>query len=144
MFRHVSDSQFRLATRRGGSSGYKLQPMNSQCLRAFLILAAFSGCTDDKPVLADSTAVSTTPSPAILPARLNPGWDTTAAGPAMLLSIPDNSAVAHVVLPFLTDSVLSTAPSFTLDSFSDLQVELLDRSGLSGSASLIVDLNQTV
>jgi len=60
----------------------------------------------------------------------------------MLLSLPDNSAVAHLVLPFLTDSALSAAPSFNLDPLSDMQVELLDRSGLSGSASLIVDLNQ--
>ena len=60
----------------------------------------------------------------------------------MLLSVPDNSAAALVVLPLLTDSTLAASSVFEIGIVSNMLVELFNRSGLAGSTSLIVDTRQ--
>ncbi len=95
-----------------------------------------AACRDEKPAQRDSTAVMP---PALSPVGViapNTGWDEATAGPAMLLSISDNSAAAWVVLPFLSDSTIESA-DLDLDSLSEKPVELFSRRGLSGATVLV-------
>lgn len=75
--------------------------------------------------------------PPVSVTALNTGWDEEVAGPAMLLSIADNSAAAWVVLPFLDDSTIESA-DFDIDSLSEKPVELFSRRGLSGATALVI------
>ncbi|MGK2961368.1 MAG: hypothetical protein ACSLFK_04370 [Gemmatimonadaceae bacterium] len=69
--------------------------------------------------------------------RPSTGWDDSTAGPVMLLSVAENSAVALVVFPMLTDSTLAEASATSLDSLVDTPVELFSRRGLAGATSVI-------
>jgi hypothetical protein len=132
------------ATRRQGSSGYKLQPMTTQraCILIAVSATALSACSEDKPRSPDSAAIL----PPVVSAPVKPvpstGWEAETAGPVMLLSISDNSAAALVVLPQMTDSTIGSSP-FLVDSLSGLPVELFSRDGLSGSTLLTVDSRQS-
>ncbi len=93
----------------------------------------------DKPATKDSTAaVQSKPSPTVA-VPVNPGWDSVEAGSAMLLSTPDNMATTAVVLPYLTDSALSSTTSFALNEFSDAQFELFGANGATGTTTLVVN-----
>jgi hypothetical protein len=98
-----------------------------------------SACNGDrKTTAAESAATANAPSvhPPLVP--VNTGWDTTEAGPVMLLAGSENTASTAVVLPWLTDNALASAPEFVLDSLSNMPVELFDPAGLSASSSLVV------
>lgn len=60
------------------------------------------------------------------------------AGPVMLLPVADNTSRLAVVLPFLTDSALSTASVTGVDSLSGLPFDLFELAGRVGSSSLLV------
>ena len=111
-------------------------------VRAFvLILVGFAAgaCKNDKkPAAGDSAVASDAPFVQPTIPAANTGWDTTDAGPVMLLAGSENMASAAVVLPWLTDSELASAPSFALDSLSNMPVDLFGLGGLSGSSPLIV------
>lgn len=64
------------------------------------------------------------------------GWDDSTAGPVMLLSVAENSAVALVVFPMLTDSTLAEASAMPLDPLVDTPVELFSRRGLAGATAV--------
>ena len=76
------------------------------------------------------------PPVAATPTR-NSGWDEGTAGPAMFLSVADNSAAAMVVIPSLTDSTIDPS-TFNIDELNDTSVELFSRRGLAGSTVLVV------
>ncbi|MEO8575067.1 MAG: hypothetical protein ABI556_00140 [Gemmatimonadales bacterium] len=99
-----------------------------------------TACNDDKKTSAvDSSAALHTPTIQPATPATNTGWDTTEAGPVMLLAGPENPASAAVVLPWLSDSALASAPGFMLDSLSSMPVDLFDPAGLAGSSSLLVN-----
>lgn len=110
--------------------------------RAYSLISlciATIGCNDDrKPVATDSAAAlyptSTLPS---TPAA-STGWDTTEAGPIMLLPDPESLVTAAVVLPGLTDSSLAAVPAFSLDQLSNMTVDLFGPAGPAGAAALVV------
>ena len=94
---------------------------------------------DRKPAKPDS-AVAVSPVEVLpMPVTMNPGWESSSAGPVMLLSVSDVMAQAAVILPSITDSALSSASSFRLDSLSGLPVDLFDRSGAVASAILRIN-----
>lgn len=101
-----------------------------------------AACRNDKPAAADSAVViSPAPEPVAAPA-VNPGWDSSIAGPVMLLAVPDNGASVSVVLPSVTDSTLASTSAFELDSLSGAAVELFSREGLAGSSTLVLGQQQ--
>src|SRR5688500_20169446 len=102
----------------------------------FMLIVTGSACKDDKGVPPDSTAASTDSVPPAAAAIPNTGWDAAIAGPAMFLSVADNSATTFVVLPFLTDSTIDPSV-LAIDSLADAPVELFSRRGLSGSTALV-------
>ncbi len=108
--------------------------------RARLVVALFVAlvsCKDEKPARTDSVAIDP-PVPPVVPVPApSTGWEEGAAGPAMFLSISDNSAAALVVIPSLTDSTIG-ADTFNIDGLNDTSVELFSRRGLSGSTVLNV------
>lgn len=111
--------------------------------RAFALvvsLAVLAGCNGDKKTSAvDSSAALHTPSIQPSTPATNTGWDTTEAGPVMLLAGSDNPASAAVVLPWLSDTALASAPGFMLDSLSSMPVDLFGSAGLAGSSALLVN-----
>lgn len=103
-----------------------------------LLMFAFAvSCKGEKkPERSDSAIAS---SPAATPPPLpvvNTGWDNSEAGPVILVAVPETLTQASVVLPHMTDSALSSASAFRLDSLFGLSFDLFDRSGAAGSASL--------
>jgi hypothetical protein len=109
---------------------------------ATILLPLFLGVScrgERKPAPSDSAVVVAPSAVLPVPPVVNPGWNETAAGPVMLLAAGDLTTRASIVLPSVTDSTLSTASAFELDSLSSLPVDLFDRSGSAGSAILDID-----
>src|SRR5688500_17117864 len=106
------------------------------CLFLVLLITG-NACKDDKAAPPDSTAAATEAAPPAAAAIPNTGWDAAISGPAMFLSVADNSAAAFVVLPFLTDSTIEPS-MLAIDSLADTPVELFSRRGLSGSTAIVV------
>lgn len=106
-------------------------------LTATFFIASCRG--EKKPANPDSVAAVLPPIVPAVPAAVNTGWDPAQAGPMMLLSSPDAMTRAHVVLPTMTDSSLSSTSAFQLDSLAGLPVDLFDRPGAAGSATLRID-----
>ncbi len=104
-----------------------------------LVLLAVCACNGDKKSTAADSAASLNES-AISPAVpvVNTGWDTTEAGPVMLLARQDSTSHAALVLPGLTDSTLTATPVFNLDALSRTPVDLFGRAGLVDSSRLVV------
>lgn len=95
------------------------------------------GCTDStRKTTIDSSGVAVVQVPVV---RTPPwtGWNESIAGPVMILSSAGSIDRAVIVLPLITDSVLSTTPRFSLDSLLGLPVELFGRTGRVGKASLV-------
>lgn len=114
-------------------------PSHRAWLTALWVLAVLASCrSGDKTVVADSAVANVLPASPVNPPALNPGWDASTAGPVMLLSVSDNVSRPAVVLPFLTDSTLSAASAFGLDSLSGMSFDLFGPSGHAGSSSLVV------
>ena len=104
-----------------------------------LACSAAVACRGDKKTpAADSAAASDAPFVQPTVPAANTGWDTTEAGPVMLLAGAESMATTAVVLPWLTDSELASAPGFALDSLSNMPVDLFDLAGLAGSSPLVV------
>ncbi|HEX6574602.1 MAG TPA: hypothetical protein VF042_06480 [Gemmatimonadaceae bacterium] len=94
-------------------------------------------CRGDKaPSRADSTASSAQAVTSSVPLPVNTGWEEIQAGPALLLGVEDNPAMASVVKPMLNDSLLAREPALNTDSLSGMSVELFGRTGLIGSAQV--------
>lgn len=72
------------------------------------------------------------------PPVANTGWNEAAAGPVILVPIPESVTRAMVVLPYLTDSALSHASVFQLDALASLPVDLFGPSGAIASGTLLV------
>ena len=99
-----------------------------------LVLMVGASCSPDKkPPAADtaSTAQGATSANSAVP--VNTGWQEGEAGPAMLLSSPDNPQIASVVLPNMTDSTLAQATVLNADSLSGMTFDLFNRTGMSAS-----------
>jgi len=127
-------------TRRYSTADYKLSPMTFRrgCAKALLPLIVVASCKGtDESSRSDSTATLPPVTPAAS-AAVNPGWDTSVAGPVMLLSVSENVSQVAIVLPLMTDSTLSTVPLFSLDSLSGLPVDLFAPGGTVSSTSLLV------
>lgn len=106
-----------------------------------MTLAVLAACNRDRPAAVDSTVVdSVTVSVPATP--VNPGWQTDAAGPVMLLAVTDNSAGVLVVLPLVTDSAVAESNAPSLDALANLEVELFGRGGFAGSTALVVGQEQ--
>ena len=84
----------------------------------------------------DSSAVHTIPTPSASPVALNPGWDDSVAGPVLILPAAESAPRVSVVLPLLTDSVLTGFSALDLDSLSGLPVDLFGPAGSVGSSVL--------
>ena len=106
------------------------------CLVAALLSAILS-CRDEKPAGTDSVVIDPPVPPVVAAPDPSTGWDEESAGPAMFISIPDNSAAAMVVIPSLTDSTIDPS-AFDIGQLNDVSVELFSRRGLSGSTVLAV------
>ena len=110
--------------------------------RAFFLVSWFlilltSGCRGDTGTSrtdsassASASAVSTPPLP------VNTGWQEDEAGPALLLSDSASTSSASVVLPSLSDSVLTGTNAFTADSLTGMSFDLFGRPGSAGPAIL--------
>lgn len=97
------------------------------------------GCGGDKkPAASDSAVTMASPSAQITIPSVNTGWDTTEAGPVMLLSGSESAANAAVVLPGLTDSALAGIPTFMLEPLSNMPLDLFGPAGLAGTSALVV------
>lgn len=119
-----------------GSRGYKLSLMTSHRV-LFCIVVALTACrSGDRSTVTDSAAVDTTLVAPVPPVVLNPGWNDTVAGPALLLPVADSTSRASVVLPYLTDSVLAATTTFALDSLAGMQIDLFGSAGVIGSSAL--------
>lgn len=95
-----------------------------------------SACRDERQLPVDSAAAADSIQTVANPVRPSTGWDSSTAGPVMLLSVAENSAVALVVFPMFTDSTLAEASAMPLDSLMDAPVELFSRRGLAGATSV--------
>lgn len=111
------------------------------CVLAAMTLALLAACKKDRPAAVDSVAADSV-SVSVPAAPVNPGWQTDATGPAMLLAMTDNSAGALVVLPLMTDSAVAESGAPSLDSMANLEVELFGRGGFAGSTALVVGQEQ--
>lgn len=102
-----------------------------------MFCAIVTGCAGEKKAAVVDTAAGPTSAAArpVVPSS-ETGWETDRNGPAILYSVP--GGLTLVVLPWLTDNTLSTLDTFVLDSLSGKPMELFGRSGLTGSAELIV------
>ena len=102
-----------------------------------LLLVIAVSCSSDRKTSTADTAAVVPPKPASETAfPVNTGWDENEAGPVMLLASPDNSQIASVVVPTLTDSALANTRGLNADSLSGMSFELFARSGISGSGRL--------
>lgn len=93
-------------------------------------------CKGDEPARTDSATAVVPAAPVEAAAPVNTGWDAAVAGPLMLVSMPDDPAGAFIVLPGLTDSTLAASPGPERDSLAGMEMELLNRSGLAGTATV--------
>lgn len=93
---------------------------------------------DKKPLPSDSTAAAAPVIPLPAPS-VNTGWDSTEAGPVMLLSVSESETRAVVVLPYMTDSTLTKVSSLQLDGLNQFPVELFGAMGSAGLSILSVD-----
>lgn len=138
----VAWGTYLLATRRTGSRGCKLSPMIRQrpliSLPVYLLVIA-SACSGEKASPRTDSALAAHLPAAQLPSPVaNTGWDEAVAGPVILVPVSDSGARAAVVLPYLTDSTLSHASAFQLDSLANLPVDLFGPSGAIASGTLLV------
>ena len=110
--------------------------------RAFFLVSWFlilltSGCRGDtgtsRTDSASSASASAVPTP---PLPVNTGWQEDEAGPALLLSDSASTSSASVVLPSLSDSVLTGTNAFTADSLTGMSFDLFGRPGSAGPAIL--------
>ncbi len=106
-------------------------------LAACLVLVvALVGCGDKrKSASTDSAALATNVSAPGTPPSASTGWDESEAGPMMLLA--DSAGMqGSVVLPSMSDSSVLATTSVQVDSVARGAVDLFDRSGFKGSASI--------
>jgi hypothetical protein len=102
-----------------------------------LFLLAIVACSPDRKSANVDTMAA--PQPQAVPGSVlpvNPGWDENEAGPAMLLASPDNTAIASIVIPALTDSAFARASGLNADSLAGMAFDLFSRAGLSGSGRI--------
>ena len=94
------------------------------------------GCKDKKrSTAADTAAPATAVAASGNSPSLNAGWDASEAGPIVMLA--DSAGIqASVVLPSLTDSMVSLISGAQLDSAARGSVDLFDRSGAKGTVSI--------
>ena len=94
-------------------------------------------CRDEKPA-ANSDSTSTANSRQTVPGLITTtGWDST-AGSFIVIPAPNDSANAAVVLPGLTDSILSVTKNFELSALQNTPLDLFSLQGLVGHAALRV------
>ena len=86
----------------------------------------------------DSTVATVTPRPQ----PRNSGWDASAAGTFIVLSVADDNIDAALVLPDETDSSLARTTAPDISSFSDVAVDLFNAAGLVGTSTLAVNPQQ--
>ena len=103
-----------------------------------ICIAAFGCRGERKSAASDTAAILPSPSAETATPSVNTGWDTTEAGPVMLLSGSESMANAAVVLPGLTDSALAAIPTLVLEPLSNMPVDLFSPAGLTGIAALVV------
>lgn len=96
-----------------------------------------AGCRGDtgtsRTDSASSASASAVPAP---PLPVNTGWQEDEAGPALLLSDSASTSAALVVLPLLSDSVMTGTGAFTADSLTGMSFDLFGRPGSAGPAIL--------
>ena len=129
-----------MKTRRAGSAGYKLSRMSANRAKysaLFVVLVIAASCSSDRKSSVADTTVPVQPTPVASTALpVNTGWEQNQAGPALLLSSPDNPAIASVVIPTMTDTALVIASRLNADSLVGMAFDLFGRPGISGSARL--------
>lgn len=104
---------------------------------ALFYVLVIASCSPDKPQPAVDSAAAVPAQPAAsTPLPVNPGWEEAEAGPVVLLALPDNPAIASVVIPGLTDSALAGTPSLNVDSLAGMTFDLFDRTGVRSSGRL--------
>ena len=109
-----------------------------------LLLVAASCSSDKRSPVADTTVPAQPKPMASTALPVNTGWEEDEAGPALLLSSPDNPAIASVVIPTMTDTALATASGLNADSLAGMSFDLFSRSGISGSARLSKRAQSTI
>ena len=103
----------------------------------FVLLLVLFSCSPDRKSTNTDTAAAARPGLPVGPAvPVNTGWEENEAGPVLLLASPDNPGIASVVLPNMTDSILSHASALNADSLMGMSFELFRRSGVSGTGRL--------
>lgn len=106
------------------------------------LLALILSCRSDSEVSkADSTIVPAVPAPPVVLPAGNTGWEDSVAGPVLLLAHPEDSRLAAIVFPALTDSALAHGLAPTADTLAGMSVDLFDRTGKVGSARLLSRVN---
>ncbi len=116
-----------------------MTPQRARVIATGFLVLLLGGCADTKPTPADSVATIDSVPALVERAAPNTGWESLTAGEFLFLPVAENSAVALVVLPFLTDNTLTTTPELPGDSLAGMKVELFSRSGLAGSTAIAVD-----
>jgi hypothetical protein len=110
-----------------------------------LLFALVLGCRpDSKPSKADTPAVSAVPAAPVAMHAANVGWEDSVSGPVLLLAHPENSRLAAVVLPLLTDSALAQGAAPSVDTFAGMTFDLFDRAGATGSSRLLSRVHSPV
>jgi hypothetical protein len=109
----------------------------AKILSVWAIVLFAAGCRADKTASAvDSSKAAELPAPSSPARPVDTGWREMEAGPVMLLASGDNSGLASVVIPTMTDSILAHATALNADSVTGMSFDLLDRTGTTGSARL--------
>lgn len=117
--------------------------MTSRCTRiaaSLVLVVAFLACRDKRRDAADSARVSLAP---VFPAgpSSNTNWDLD-AGPVMVVSAGGSDDSAAIVLPEATDSTMTAGENFD-PQLSDFAVDLFNRDGKIGSATVVSPLPRT-
>jgi hypothetical protein len=101
------------------------------------------GCNrDTKPEVADSLKTAAPAANVTHTGLRNTGWDESAAGSFMVLSVADDPINAALVLPQETDSTLSKMGAFNLDDFANIAVDLIGPGGAVGKSSIAINAQQ--
>lgn len=114
--------------------------MNFTCAVSFRLGFCFVlvlACRGEKPA-ANSDSSSTGNSRRTIPGLVTTtGWDST-AGSFVAIPAPNDSADAALVLPGLTDSILSVTKDFEINALDNAALDLFSLRGLVGHAAVRV------
>jgi hypothetical protein len=115
-----------------------MSPHCPRILAGFLLSVLATGCrSDNEASKADSAAALPAPPAPVVPPAGNTGWEDSVAGPVLLLSHLENSQLAAVAFPSLTDSALAHGLAPAADTIAGMSFDLFDRFGKAGTARIL-------